>query len=492
VLLILIGGAFCLRLYEIAAPALDFQPTRQYRSALIARAFYLEGLEDAPQWEKLVARANAEMEGVLEPPILEYVAASLYHLAGGEHLWIPRVLSSIFWLTGGMCVYLIGIRIASKDAGLISLAFYLFLPFAVAASRSFQPDPLMIMLLLFTILAILRYHDSTSWRTLIVTGIVSGLAVFVKPVCLFPILASFLALAINRQGAKGLISPQTSLFVLLSFLAASLFYFNGIFITGSLRAQAQSSFLPKMILEPYFWKFWLKHIYAVTGFIPFIGGLVGVFLLRQGWQRALLAGLWLGYFAFGLSFTYHIHTHNYYQLQLVPIVALSVGPVCSSILTLLIEANRHRHLYFQAGAYCLLFLSVILSAGLYIRSREELPEFDSQVRLAREIGEIIAHSKATVFLDFNGQALRYYGGFSGAYWPDQGEQRAAQLWGEPDLTVLQRFEAMSRNKAPEYFIVTNLVELEAQGELNEYLRENFVVLAENAQYVIFDLRASNQ
>ena len=58
----------------------------------------------------------------------------------------------------------------------------------------------------------------------------------------------------------------------------------------------------------------------------FIGAaLLGALLLSKGLARALLIGLLSGYIVFGLVFTYHIQTHSYYSLQLVPIVALAIG-----------------------------------------------------------------------------------------------------------------------------------------------------------------------
>ena len=50
----------------------------------------------------------------------------------------------------------------------------------------------------------------------------------------------------------------------------------------------------------------------------------------------MLLGTLLGYLVYGFAFSYHISTHNYYQLQLIIFISLSlavVGKLFSSRLT---------------------------------------------------------------------------------------------------------------------------------------------------------------
>src|SRR5688572_12762691 len=93
-LLALFVAALALRLYHVHEPPLNYHATRQYRSLLIARAYYydMRGGTSAPQAE--IARINRERQGALEPPLLEVLVATLYRLTGGERFWVPRVVSS--------------------------------------------------------------------------------------------------------------------------------------------------------------------------------------------------------------------------------------------------------------------------------------------------------------------------------------------------------------------------------------------------------------
>ena len=88
----LFAMAFCLRLYGIFDLPMDFYPVRQYHSALLARGFF--------EWLLTGELDTLPPDGIIEPPILELVTSFSYLIFGEEHLWIPRLLSTSFWLVG--------------------------------------------------------------------------------------------------------------------------------------------------------------------------------------------------------------------------------------------------------------------------------------------------------------------------------------------------------------------------------------------------------
>src|SRR5437773_6672901 len=141
--------ALFVRSHHITAPPFDFHPDRQFHSFIIARAYYLKISSSAPAWERSVANANLRgSDSPIEPPIAESITAAAYRITGSVHLWIPRLFSSLFWITGGLLLYLLATRFASRAAALCSVVVYLFLPFPLVASTSFQPDSLMVMMLI--------------------------------------------------------------------------------------------------------------------------------------------------------------------------------------------------------------------------------------------------------------------------------------------------------------------------------------------------------
>src|SRR5690242_8384652 len=216
--------ALVVRIHHINEPPLDFHATRQYRSLIIARAYYFQTTASLPEWQKQVASINAARQGILEPPIMELLVSSAYRLVGREYFWIPGLLSSLFWIVGAGFLYLLASKLANAEAALFSAAFYLFLPFSVTASRSFQPDPLMIMMLLASIYAVVRYYEQPSTRGLAITSIASAAAAFIKPLSLFVIVSVFVSLAIATQAgrchkaAAKIIGTKLAIFLLVALL----------------------------------------------------------------------------------------------------------------------------------------------------------------------------------------------------------------------------------------------------------------------------------
>ncbi len=504
--------AFCIRLHNINKPPLDFAPTRQYQSANIARGYYFENLESIPEWRKKIALINIDRI-ILEPRIMERVASFAYRIIDGEHLWIPRVLSSIFWVIGGVFLYIIAKKITTADTALFSTIFYLFLPFGISASRSFQPDPMMLMMMLFSIYIILSNYEKPSRLNLLIAAAVSGLAILIKPYCLFMIFGAFFSLAIYKRGNRSsLINKDVLIFSVISLFPAVIYYGHGLLINyGTLREHAHGSFLPQLLLHSYFWKEWLNMIGHAVGYIAFIGAIIGYVVFCQGLSWALLSGLWVGYFFFGFSATYHIHTHDYYQIQLIPVVAISLGIIFTLIVN---QLNKKQWLF---ASLSIIVIAVVLGLGLkishvqlkdlYADHKNQLKilgaffgvnpqfneflygDFKKEVRIAQEIGEIVDHSARTVFLtsDF-GFSLSYHGELAGSYWPKISAIRAERERGLRELTPEERFYTFYIKESPEYFIVTDMGEFKNQVGLRSFLTKNFYVLIENDDYIIFSLK----
>ncbi len=72
---------------------------------------------------------------------------------------------------------------------------------------------------------------------------------------------------------------------------------------------------------------------------------------------ASFSRLWAGYALFGLYFNYHISTHDYYSLPLIPIAALSLAPAGRLVL----RATHQTH--DNSLVYVLLFTFYFSSAS---------------------------------------------------------------------------------------------------------------------------------
>jgi 4-amino-4-deoxy-L-arabinose transferase-like glycosyltransferase len=485
--LLLLGFLFVtalgIRLIELKRLPDDFHPTRQYWSALLARAFYLETQQSVPAWEQEVVEVQQEKIGVLEPPVFEFIVAQSYNLIGKEVLWIARLYAILFWLIAGIVVYRIGRELGSVDAAVLATSFFLFVPFGIRASRSFQPDMLMLMLLTGTLFLVLRWHNQPSWTRIFWAGIVGGATILVKPQGFFMLVVSALALLGFQDGQK---RRQTIVFLILTILPAMLYYGHEFLVNPAMNKQVQSSFVPSLWFELFYWQYWLKHLWRVIGFSALVGGMLGVLLATHGWRRNFLIGMWLGYFIFGLFYSYHIYTHDYYHLQFIPAVALALGLLGEMVLQKLVLVKRDQ--LTQLVTRGILIFSVFLNIGLYLNSLAETENTSSQARLDEQIGVLVKHSTHTLFLaPYYGYPLQYYGRLAGEAWPTVGDINAEQVLGQPTLTAVERFEQIYQPTSPDYFIITDMDEYSVQIDLQALLTARFPVLHQSENLIIFNL-----
>jgi len=487
-LVVLFVLALGIRLYEIDGAPLDFHAARQYRSFIIARQLFYDTLPVLPDWQRQVAAVSAEKQGMLEPPIMEGLVAAGYRLLGGEQLWLPALLSSIIWLAGAAFLFSIVRRIASQLAAVAAVTFYLLLPFAVAASRSFQPDPLLVTLMVASVWAIVRYDEAPSMPRLGAAASISALAFLSQPRTVPIIVATFLTLMLFRQGLRPTIrDPHLAIFAVGSAALPAAVYGYGV-ISGTFRTDiAEAILLPQLWISPFLWSGWLSKIDASVGLLPFFGALFGVLLFRAGRPRAVALGLWLGYFGFGLVFDYAVATHDYYHLQLVPIVAISLSPLVALVVRR--AATVHR------DAAARVMLGGVLAAGLAVallgaRAQIANPDWQQDVAIKREIGAAADHSVRTVFLSADyGTPLEYHGMIAGFPWPLVSDLEWERLAGIQVLGAEERFVRWFEPRQPEFFIIEDFSQLAEQPDLQLFLGQHFPVAKQTEDYVIYDLRS---
>ena len=205
IILLFIAG-FALRFVDFDDPPLDFHPARQMHSALIARGFFLKDngyiADQSPEYNR-DAMILGTLEAWIEPPIYEKLTAGLYRLFGAVDLRIPRATSILFWLIGGIGLVLLTDELLGTAGALGTLGWYLFFPYGVIASRSFQPDIIMVCLLIWTMYLLKRWtSDVNSLRFTFVTGLCAGLCILIKQVAAFPLGLAMVGCVISREPDK--------------------------------------------------------------------------------------------------------------------------------------------------------------------------------------------------------------------------------------------------------------------------------------------------
>ena len=483
VLVLIFALGLGIRLFDLTDLPLDFSSTRQLHSAINARGMYYQYAEGVPDWQRQMAYQQWKQRATIEPPVMETLVAHTYRLFG-EHLWIARIYSSLFWIIGGIALYLLARELISTEGALFAALFYLFLPYGIIASRSFQPDPLMTSLIVLGVWSLFRWHRTSQWRWVVLAGILNGLALFVKNVAVFPVAGALAGVFLGCRGfRKSLKDPQVWVILVMTALPVAIYTIYGVFISGFLGRQFGFRFFPEMWLEPAFYLRWNDRINGVVGDGAFLLALIGMFLAQAKTQRPVLFGLWVGYFAFGLTFPYHFSTHAYYQLPLIPIVSLSLAPMAQLVSRRLLELNPS----FLIRSTLAGILVVAVAVSLWnVRVTLVREDYRSEVAYWAALGDKLGHGPDVVALSHDyGLRLAYWGWQDTAGLFTIGDIRLRELAGR-DVDPIERFQEDIQGKR--YLLVTLFGELEKQPRLKEYIYQHYPIYDQGDGYIIFDLQ----
>lgn len=212
----------------------------------------------------------------------------------------------------------------------------------------------------------------------------------------------------------------------------------------------------------------------VIGGAVLMFALLGLLFLSDEKLRFVTA-LWVGYFIFGIVFNYHISSHDYYSLPLVPIVALSLAPLADFLFTRLTSSR--------------LIVTFILLLGLClslwnIRSEMKSVDYRPEAHMWREISEKAkGYNLAGLTQDY-GTRLAYWGWLPITSWPTFGDLNYHQDLRGAQNDFEEQFEELALKK--DLFIVTDFEELDRQPLLKEKLTQ-FSIFAQGENYIIYDL-----
>ena len=481
-LLFLFGLGFGIRLYDLSDLPLDFHPTRQLLSALKARGMYLQTQGGVPDWQRKMAIQQWRTKAEVEPEVFEHLVAFTYRFTG-EQLWVARVYSSLFWLIGGGFLFLLVRELFSVDGAVLSTAYYIFFPYAVAASRSFQPDPLMVMLILCFWWAFMQWGRKEAWSWAVLAGAAGGLAIYIKFVSVFFVVGGALGLVLGLFRVRDAVrKPQVWVMAVLGLLPGAAYIFYGVVLHGFLGQQFNGRFIPALLLSPSNYLQWISMANLAAGAAAITLGLLGLLFVQERLARTFLFGLWGAYILFGLFFDYHIATHDYYSLPLIPIVAISLAPVADWML------GRVRELTVSRGirmATLAIFLFGLVATVWDTRNQMKVVDYRPQAAMWAEIGDRLSHGHNVVALTQDyGSRLAYWGWQDALIWPNSGDiDYHVARGGTVDLK--ERFQDMTHGNA--FFLVTDFAELKRQPELKDEL-SGFAVYARGEGYTIFDLQ----
>lgn len=482
VLLILVVLGLVIRLYDLDDLPFDFHSTRQMHSALMARGMYYQNRADLPDWQRAMAVQQWKAEGLIEPPIMESLTALGYRMVGTDDLRIPRLLSILFWMLGALPLYCLARGLIDRNGAVFAVAFYLILPYGALASRAFQPDPLMVSSIIWSVWAAWRWADTPDWKWAIIAGLLAGFSIYIKSVAGFFVAGAWIGLLLSSWGIKRIIRmAQFWVAAHLAVLPLAAFTFYGLKISGELAGQFSLRFFPALWIDPVWYLRWNGEISSVVGFEWFLAALLGVFLMQKPIGRWMMFCLFAGYLVFSFALPYHAMTHDYYQEPLVPIVALGAGAVFS---TLIAKVTGPRWLLTIAVLGILTFWLGIKAWDVRVTLKRN--DYRGEPILWQKLGEKLGHdSKVLAITQDYGYRLGYWGWLTPENWMNSGDFTVREMAGQ-QFDRVKLFQEQVEGK--DYFLVTSFGEFESQAEFKQMMYDGFPVLEQTDDYIIFDLK----
>jgi len=253
-LVVFILGGLMLRLIDLDDLPLDFAATRQLHSYIMTRGIYYE--MDTPATNAIPAEIRqfaiitGKSEPQIEPPIMEHLVAFIYRLIGHEDMRVARLLSIFFWIIGAIPLFLLARKMTTLNGAFVALAVYLFNPFGTIASRSFQPDPLMVMTIIWALYFQFTWAEKDSLKNAILAGIFTGLALFIKASAVFFVGIPMVGLVFSKGLWKSLKNWRVWLIAAIALIPTILYYWISATVGGNAGAIFGARWVPALFSDP--------------------------------------------------------------------------------------------------------------------------------------------------------------------------------------------------------------------------------------------------
>ncbi|KXK08962.1 MAG: hypothetical protein UZ21_OP11001000012 [Microgenomates bacterium OLB22] len=334
--------ALILRLYNFTEPVADWHSWRQADTAAVTRNFVRHGVDVLhPTYDDLSnvqsGMYNPKGYRFVEFPIYNAITAFTYTLFRyGPLQWYGRGVTIFFSLALIVSLYLIGKKSDGRSTAIAAAITAAVMPFSIYYSRVILPDMTAVSLATMSIVLMLLFTESpyrSKKAALYFAGgiITFALAILCKPTALFfgiPILYIFYL----RYNIELIKRPATYIFgisVIAPFILWRIWisqYPEGIpYAQWLFTSVNTASGLQSILLRPSFfrWVFYERIALLICGGYAHCLALLGALKKTATYQLPL---------AFGISSLFYIFIfqggnvqHDYYQIMLIPTIALLIG-----------------------------------------------------------------------------------------------------------------------------------------------------------------------
>lgn len=328
-LMLIILGAFAVRLYRFDGPIADWHSWRQSDTSAVSRNFIKYGFDVLhPRFDDLSNGVslidNPQGYRFVEFPIYNVLQAGFFALFGYFTLEQWGRLVTIFSSLGSLAfLYLIVKKYISPRASLFVAFFYAFLPYNIYFGRVILPDQLMVALMLGGIYFFDKWVENIKGSLFLILSILfTASAILIKPFVLFFGLP-FLYLVWSRFKLTFLKKWKLWAFIILAILP---------FILWRIWMQQYPEGIPRSdwlfngngirFKGAFFhWIFAERISHLILGFfgLPFV--VIGLLAKpkKEGWLFYLFIISVLVYLT--VLATGNVQ-HDYYQILIIPTLAL--------------------------------------------------------------------------------------------------------------------------------------------------------------------------
>ena len=399
-----------LRTYKIQGPIADWHSWRQADTAAVARNFIKFGFDPLrPRYDDLSniqsGKDNPMGWRMVEFPIYQSLALAGYKVFSrlSIEIWL-RVISIAASVGIALALYLLGKRYADWLTGWLACFFYSILPYSVYYGRTTLPDTLMVFFALVCLLFCSRSFESESrikLRPLIAGSVFGALSILTKPFGIF-LLLPVLYFSLRR------FRFEFKWFLLVGLQWAIIFlpllvwrrwiaqFPEGIPVYGWLLNANNIRFKGA-------WFYWLfaervgRLILGYWGLIPLGLGILATNRKKEGLFFVLLLTGSLLYFIIVAAGNVQ---HDYYQILILPAVALSLAKGTSFLLTTNVFNWFLRYVVAVVSMLFMVAFSFYTIRTYYWINRPEIVEAGHEAdRLIPKDAKVIApYSGDTAFL----------------------------------------------------------------------------------------------
>jgi len=346
-LLLILIGAFAVRLYKLDSPVADWHSWRQADTSAVSRNFVKFGYDIlVPRFDDLSNGVslldNPQGYRFVEFPFYNILQAGAFQTFGRFSIEEWGRLVSIFSSLGAIFfLFLLVKKHVSTRAGLIASFFYAFVPYNIYYGRTILPDTLMVMAFLGGLYFFDEWLDENSKlnprfnrgqnsklhlksQILFLSSIIfTASALLIKPFVAFFFLP-FLYLIFVKYGWRGFVKPEIWVFFIV---AAMPFFLWRMWMQNFPEGIPRNDWLYnwnsiRFKGSFYWWIFAERISRMILGYwgLPFV--IMGL-LFKPGNREKLL------FFTFVISSLIYVHVfatgnvqHDYYQILIIPTLAI--------------------------------------------------------------------------------------------------------------------------------------------------------------------------